>query len=602
MTNFTRLLLFIAGLFISNGLQAQLYVEVNAPESIAGPYSSDLANFGADLNTDIWTGDAVFVNDGTAAPTEGCEASTIDLTGKIALIDRGSCEFGTKCLRAEEAGAIGAIVFNNDPGAGTIAMGAGVEGPNVTIPCVMLSYEDGQLIRAELENNTVNITLGLQTLPNDLTTDLTQVLGAPQGVIPQSQITADNFPVPVGALVTNAGFNESFNPTLEAVIEFTPLGGSATEIYNETASLSSIVPDSTEFIDLPDFALDSDAELGTFQLSYQVTSDSIDADPNNNAFSSSFTVSENVFVKGGWDAANNRPAQTSSFTIAGGGPIEFIAPFEVPNGYADPATEMGGTLDSVIFYVSTGLDNLSGLTIECFVYEWIDLNEDSTMNTGELEVVAFASQVFADDFPDNNAWLRLPLLDIIEFEEGFTIPGDDKVYAVGVRYQGADQVFFGFDDNTDLTQYIDFVTANGMYTDAKLPYIGVNTWTDVEPDVDGGFLFNGLRAAVATGLVFTPPSLLSSTNDFVGSDVIDVAVFPNPANEVLNVSVSLKEQSQYIRYEISDAAGRLIGTIEKEGISTDNTILNTSDLPEGNYYLSIRTEAGFTTKPFLIQR
>ena len=47
----------------------------------------------------------------------------MDLTGKIALIDRGVCTFGTKILNAQARGAIGVIVVNNVAGDPT-AMGA----------------------------------------------------------------------------------------------------------------------------------------------------------------------------------------------------------------------------------------------------------------------------------------------------------------------------------------------------------------------------------------------------------------------------------------------------------------------------------------------
>ena len=50
-------------------------------------------------------GELVIVDDGTDPTSDGCEPIQNDLTGKIALIDRGACEFGVKCLNAENAGA-----------------------------------------------------------------------------------------------------------------------------------------------------------------------------------------------------------------------------------------------------------------------------------------------------------------------------------------------------------------------------------------------------------------------------------------------------------------------------------------------------------------
>lgn len=47
----------------------------------------------------------------------GCEASDFPkLTGKIALISRGTCPFGTKSELAGKAGAVAAVVYNNEKG------------------------------------------------------------------------------------------------------------------------------------------------------------------------------------------------------------------------------------------------------------------------------------------------------------------------------------------------------------------------------------------------------------------------------------------------------------------------------------------------------
>ncbi|KAH8689356.1 aminopeptidase [Talaromyces proteolyticus] len=48
----------------------------------------------------------------------GCDASDyLDLTSKIALISRGDCPFGTKSSLAGRAGAIAAVIYNNEKGA-----------------------------------------------------------------------------------------------------------------------------------------------------------------------------------------------------------------------------------------------------------------------------------------------------------------------------------------------------------------------------------------------------------------------------------------------------------------------------------------------------
>ncbi len=81
-----------------------------------------------------------------ASNANGCAAISTSLSGKIAVIDRGVCTFGTKIQNAQAAGAIGAIIVNNVFGDPT-AMGAdGVHHP--TIPAAMVSIGDGGVLKA----------------------------------------------------------------------------------------------------------------------------------------------------------------------------------------------------------------------------------------------------------------------------------------------------------------------------------------------------------------------------------------------------------------------------------------------------------------------
>ena len=81
--------------------------------------------------------------DGEASPTGLANAAA--MPGKIALIRRGVCFFSTKVVNAQNAGAIGAIVYNDDR-PGTVVM----SGPDVgiTIPSVFIEGTDGRALNA----------------------------------------------------------------------------------------------------------------------------------------------------------------------------------------------------------------------------------------------------------------------------------------------------------------------------------------------------------------------------------------------------------------------------------------------------------------------
>lgn len=130
---------------------------VNTPAEIAGSYTAFGATFGPAITVPI-TSDIVLVDDGTAPATDACDpiinGNAID--GKIVVIDRGTCTFVSKVQAAEAVGALAVIVINNT-GAAPFAMpGAGP----VTIPSVMISKADGDLLKAQIAaGHAVNVTL-----------------------------------------------------------------------------------------------------------------------------------------------------------------------------------------------------------------------------------------------------------------------------------------------------------------------------------------------------------------------------------------------------------------------------------------------------------
>ncbi|MFN8485065.1 MAG: S8 family serine peptidase [Anaerolineae bacterium] len=66
------------------------------------------------------------------------------LTGKIALIQRGTCNFSLKVWNAQRAGAVAAIVYNHAAGGDSlINMASGTHGADVTIPSAFVGHTMG---------------------------------------------------------------------------------------------------------------------------------------------------------------------------------------------------------------------------------------------------------------------------------------------------------------------------------------------------------------------------------------------------------------------------------------------------------------------------
>jgi len=155
---FTRFTFLFLLLSMGYNLQAQHILEISEPESVAGFYVGGGAAFFEGCITEPIIGEIVQATDGTATPNEGCEAITNDISGKIALLDRGSCTFEQKALNAQAAGAIALIICNNlpdsDDGGGAFGM-ADVEELTdpVTIPILGIGLGDCANFRVALPLN-----------------------------------------------------------------------------------------------------------------------------------------------------------------------------------------------------------------------------------------------------------------------------------------------------------------------------------------------------------------------------------------------------------------------------------------------------------------
>ena len=126
-------------------------LRVNSPAGIAGNYQVGTASFGSGLSPGGTTGDVV-----QTSPTDGCSAITNSVSGKIALIDRGNCNFTVKVKNAQNAGASAVIVADNVSAATPPGMG-GTDN-TIFISALSITQANGNTIKAQLTAG-VNATL-----------------------------------------------------------------------------------------------------------------------------------------------------------------------------------------------------------------------------------------------------------------------------------------------------------------------------------------------------------------------------------------------------------------------------------------------------------
>lgn len=159
---FTKHLFLMVLSFVAVDMMGQAInsVIITEPSSIAGAYGAVRQAWGSQSNTPI-IGDAAFVNDGSTEGSgtiyDGCQTNN-DLSGKIAFVDRGVCAFTIKVKNAQLKGAIAVVICNNNPTEDPFA-GAGTDA-TITIPSVMISYNDCQKIRVAVIAGDAKATLG----------------------------------------------------------------------------------------------------------------------------------------------------------------------------------------------------------------------------------------------------------------------------------------------------------------------------------------------------------------------------------------------------------------------------------------------------------
>jgi Zn-dependent M28 family amino/carboxypeptidase len=94
--------------------------------------------------------------------TAGCTSADFDpatMTGKVALIQRGGCNFGVKVLNAKAAGATGVIIFNEgNPGRTAVLSGSLLDANNKPfvpdIPVAFTSFDTGKSLWDAFQDNT----------------------------------------------------------------------------------------------------------------------------------------------------------------------------------------------------------------------------------------------------------------------------------------------------------------------------------------------------------------------------------------------------------------------------------------------------------------
>ncbi len=178
--------LFSALMMLGSVVKAALLI-VNSPDSIAGTYAVGAAQFGPAVPRPSLTAEAVIALDAAGSATDACGpiSNAAAIAGRIAIVNRSICTFVTKARNVQQAGAAAMLVVNNAPGP---AIGMGSDGTEVvnpiTIPSLMVSQADGNLIKNQLANG---ISVRVSMLPGIVLSSIVVTPAGPTIVTGQTQ-------------------------------------------------------------------------------------------------------------------------------------------------------------------------------------------------------------------------------------------------------------------------------------------------------------------------------------------------------------------------------------------------------------------------------
>jgi hypothetical protein len=122
-------------------------LQISSPSSIAGAYMVGTASFGPPLTSPGVTGELMPIVGLACDLLSG--ANALAASGKIVLIDRGTCGFVVKVKNAQNAGAIGVIIGDNV--AGSPPAGLGGTDPTIVIPSVRVTQADANTLKNALK-------------------------------------------------------------------------------------------------------------------------------------------------------------------------------------------------------------------------------------------------------------------------------------------------------------------------------------------------------------------------------------------------------------------------------------------------------------------
>lgn len=542
-----------------DGFLLRITIDGVSTEYANGDCGYGYAAFGGEITEDICGGEVVWASDITP-DSLACDTITEDLTGKIALIRRGVCNFSLKAFYAQEAGAEYVIIvnhFNNaaDNGCTITNMAAGTNGDSVTIPAVSVGRDIGDKLDAAINaGKSIEVCFVLPRLYSPA--------AAYHYATPVTQVDTLNN---IGVRYVNRDVVTQDDVVLKADIR--EPNGNVTTL---TTTIDGVTAGLDTFVYFPSYL--PPAILGRFDVEYSnsVYTESRDS-VHRSFYHTPYTfATDNLTIDPlgvSWSATQvatyNFQEQYGSLYITGpDGGVATHGTFGIANAAAIAGTgadditvilydgdpDDDGVIDLVAGF--TDLDNAAGGQVGFGTYTILGTEPVDTLISVEIS-----------DFTSGGPVILKPR----------------HFYYLSTLYNGANGttgLLVAFSNTTE-EYYLNFPTTP-VFLDQF--YSGISGATIIERLQLEGYPAN---------LVKVNPAILEASK---------VVITPNPANTQLRLDLNLSKVNDNVTVSLIDWTGRFVSTQVLKNFQNGQTTFDVSALPSGTYLVQVSAQEGNTMR------
>jgi hypothetical protein len=373
-------------------------------------------------------------------------------------------------------------------------------------------------------------------------------------------------------------------------------------IYYNTLSYATVDPDSLAFRKIMPSLSYLPTKSADYKMTYRLTQDSIDYDPEDNIVSFSFSTGGNTLAL--------EDGFTTAVTVGNSLYDDAAPPSYAYGNYFRPVTQAG--VQSIDWGVGNAED-MAGQIVQIYLLQWTDNNQNHIAESIERKFIGFANYSFTGQ-EGENVILSSPL-------ENFESPGSPVIMEAGLGYIAIVEYQADSEDDPDF-----FMLASDKrnYTPQQVAMdSAVVSGLVSEPIYFSvlGFSADG----IVTNIDYEVKELsLTDNRIFFGNDIVpvvriivshldtviavqslphtyQVSTFPNPVNDFFNVHLDFPIPIENALLSlISENGSRILTQKIETGSSMHTASMDVSSFPTGQYYLNIRTPQGERTLPLAV--